>query len=101
MTLRRGTAEQSYALGAGQPFRDNQPYLGGWVRLLAGPIAANANLQVTHGLRAIPRFAQVIDSGTTGIASPLPRGASAWHQDAIYVNIPAVAAGQTVTLWIA
>jgi len=89
-----------FAIGASQPFTDNQPWLGGWIRVL-GAQGANANLAVAHGLRVRPRFALLLDAGTTGAQQPLPRGATAWDSATIHVGIPLIPAGQSLVLLIA
>lgn len=92
---------QPFARGQGKAFTDGQPYLGGQIRVLIGPIAANVNYALNHNLRVIPRFCMVLDAGTGSVPSPLPRGATAWNASSISLNLPAIAAGQNVTLWLA
>jgi hypothetical protein len=91
-----------FAFGQGKAFSDNTNYLGAWIRVLPGPIAANANYAIAHGLKCLPRFALIIDAGTTVVSSnPMPRGTTAWSFSSIYVSVPAVAAGQSLTVLIA
>lgn len=92
---------QPFARGQGQAFVDGQPWLGGEIRIIAGPQSLNANFAVKHSLRVIPRFAMVLDAGTATAPSPLPRGSSAWTNADIYLALPALLSGQNVTLWIA
>jgi hypothetical protein len=91
-----------FAFGQGQPFRDNTPWLGGWIRILPTPIAVTPNYQVAHGLKCVPRFCWVLDSGTTSYKSPPIRGTQAWTASYIYIDMPAlVEEGQQVVLLIA
>ena len=99
--VRNQSSEQPFARAQAQAFRDGQPYLGGQIRILSGALAANANYAVPHNLRVTPRFVWLLDAGTTGITGPLPRGATAWNSLNVYLNLPAVAAGQNLTLLIA
>jgi hypothetical protein len=86
--------------GDGRAFYDFQPYLGGTIRLVKGVQAANGNFQISHTCRKIPRAVEVLDSGTVSAPSPLPRGTSAWTFANVFVNLPAVAAGQTLVLLV-
>lgn len=82
---------QPFARGQGRAFTDGQPWLGGQIRILTGPINANVNYAVTHNLRVIPRFCMVLDTGTDAASTPLPRGATAWNNGTIYLKIPNIA----------
>lgn len=83
---------QLFPFGDGQPLRDGAPYLGGvLVQIPAG--AANANATHAHGLRRLPRFFMVFDVGTNAaIATPFPRGTSAWTVAQFSLNLPALSA---------
>lgn len=92
---------QPFAMGQGQPLVDSRPWLGLWIRVLPGAIGANANYRIDHGLRAVPRFAILLDVGTNaGFSNPLRRGSTAWNTQSIFVNMPAVAGGTQIVLGI-
>lgn len=85
---------------AGQPFFDNVPYLGGWVRVLAGGVAAATEIPITHGLRVSPRGLMIWDSGAS-FTPAWKRGPTPWTGATIYVVFAtAVAATDTLTMEI-
>lgn len=91
-----------FAIGRGAPFQDGQPWLGGRIRILTGPISGNANYQLATLLGGLARFVWVLDAGTlTTFTNPLPRGSTAWDNNNVYLNLPAIGSGHSVVFFIA
>ena len=80
-----------------RPFVNDQPYNGGVLKIVPAT-AANGNLIVPHALRAIPRWALVLDIGTGSFPGVVPRGTTAWSQTAVSWNWPGNT--QPVVLWL-
>lgn len=79
-------------------FKDNQAWLGGWIRVLSSQ-AANSDLTITHGLRAIPQMAWVVSS--TGQYAPAVNFKSATtSQVVIQISISVGASPNKIVLFI-
>lgn len=84
--------DAAFPFAKAEVFTDRAKYLGGEIHIIPAQ-AASANLQVPHTLRRLPRAFLILDIGTNPpIATPLPRGATAWSFATFSLNLPTLTA---------
>lgn len=91
-------SEQPFARGQEKPFQTG-PFLGGWVAVLASPVAAGGTVAIGHGLRVPPRVAEVLTTQSSTYPSRVSRS-TPWSAATATVQFEsAQPAGTVIFLW--
>ena len=84
----------------GGPFRDFQPYNGGVIRIVAGPLNATTDITTNHTLRRIPNAIEVLDAGQS-FKPKTKRATTAWdNTKVVYQLDTAIGGADSLTLLI-
>lgn len=81
-----------FAQGQGVAFRDRQRIWGGQIRKVAGPLAANADITLTHDLRSAPRKVECLDAGASFVPQ-VKRSGTGWDAKQVVFQLNTAIAG--------